>query len=239
MDNLFSLQGKVAGVRTYITGRKSDALAATVTELSEFGECLGIASDLSTSDGVNQLCRDITAREPALHILVNNAGATWGAPLMEFPEAGFDKVFDLNVKGIFLTVQGLLPLLRAAATDDDPARVINIASIGGLINPGMANYSYTSSKAAVIRLTSHLAADLAAENINVNGIAPGIFPSKMSKHLLEDEETLKDALKSIPKGRVGTPEDAAGTATYLCARASAFMTGHTLVLDGGAVAAAG
>ena len=174
-------------------------------------------------------------REPALHILFNNAGASWGAPIDEFPEAGWDKVMDLNVKSLFFLTQKLLPALRAAGTAEDPARVVNIGSINGLTYAPLQNYSYTASKAAVHHLTRQMAADLAGDYINVNAIAPGFFPSKMTAHLLEHEAEMA---KAIPRGRLGQPEDAAGTAIYLCARASAFVTGNVLVLDGGQVAGA-
>jgi len=257
LENLFSLSGKVAvvtggsrgigamiargylesGVKTYITSRKLDELQATAKEFSEIGECIAIQSDLSTMDGVKAFADAIKAKEPQIHILVNNAGASWGAPIDEYPEAGWDKVMDLNVKSIFFLTQQLLPVLRAAGTHEDPARVINISSINGLTNPTMPVYAYSASKAAVIHLTRHLAADLARENINVNGIAPGFFHSKMTAGLLDQFE--QQLLAKTPRGRLGEPEDMAGTAIYLASRASAWVVGHTVVLDGGVVTAAG
>lgn len=256
MKNLFDLQGKVAvvtggsrgigamiargfvenGVRTYITARKLEELEATARELSEYGECIAVASDLSSVEGVTAFAKAIREKEDKVDILVNNAGATWGAPIDEFPEAGWDKVMDLNVKSLFFLTQKLLPALRAAGDQEDPARVINIGSINGLFNPNMTNYSYSASKAAVIHLTKHLAADLVKDCINVNGIAPGLFPSKMTAYALEGHE--EEAGKNIPRGRIGSAEDAAGTAIYLSARASAWVTGHTIVLDGGHCASA-
>jgi 2-deoxy-D-gluconate 3-dehydrogenase len=176
-------------------------------------------------------------REPGIGILVNNAGASWGAPLDEYPESGWDKVMDLNVKSVFFLTQKLLPALRAAGGADDPARVINIASINGLTNPGLPNYAYSASKAAVIHLTRHLAAELAAEHINVNGIAPGFFPSKMTAGLLSRFE--EQLLARIPRGRLGRPGDMAGAAIYLASPAAAWVVGQTLVVDGGMTAAAG
>ncbi|MDO8860695.1 SDR family NAD(P)-dependent oxidoreductase [Haliea sp. E1-2-M8] len=253
MKNLFDISGKVAvvtggsrgigamiaegfvanGVRTYITARREDELQATAAELSQQGECIALAADLSTADGVTRFAAEIREREPALHILVNNAGATWGASVDEFPENGWDKVMDLNVKSIFFLTQQLLPALRAAGTDADPARVINIGSVNGITNSHMQNYSYTASKAAVHHLTRHLGAELARERVNVNAIAPGLFPSKMTAHMAGHEEELT---RAFPISRMGSPEDAAGTAIYLSARASAWVTGHVLVLDGGLVA---
>jgi 2-deoxy-D-gluconate 3-dehydrogenase len=257
LENLFSLTGKVAvvtggsrgigamiargfvesGVKTYITSRKLEELQATAEELCGFGECIAIQSDLSTMDGVKAFADTIKANESEIHILVNNAGATWGASLDDYPESGWDKVMDLNVKSIFFLTQQLLPGLRAAGNHDDPARVINISSINGLANPLMPVYAYAASKAAVVHMTRHLAADLARENINVNGIAPGFFHSKMTAGLLDQFE--KDLLEKTPRSRFGTLEDMAGTAIYLSSRASAWVVGHTVVLDGGIIAAAG
>ena len=253
MKNLFDVNGKVAvvtggsrgigamiakgfvenGVKTYITARKQEELNATAEELNQLGggECVPVASDLSTLEGVTAFADAIKSKEQQVDILVNNAGATWGAPIDEFPEAGWDKVMDLNVKSLFFLTQQLLPALRESGNQDDPARVINIASINGLFNPAMTNYSYSASKAAVIHLTKHLAADLVNEYVNVNGIAPGFFPSKMTAFALEGHE--EAAAAAIPRGRIGTPEDAAGTSIYLSSRASAWITGHTIVLDGG------
>ncbi|MCR9106439.1 MAG: SDR family NAD(P)-dependent oxidoreductase [Gammaproteobacteria bacterium] len=256
MDNLFSIKGKVAvvtggsrgigrmiasgfvqhGARVYITARREAELQETASELSKLGECQAIPSDLSTHAGVTTFAQAIAEREDTLGILVNNAGATWGAEIDDFPESGWDKTMNLNVKSLFFLTQKLLPLLRNAATPEDPGRVINIGSINGITNPGMNNYAYSASKAAVHHLTHHLGAALAASHINVNAIAPGFFPSKMTAHLLEPDLGLE---KAIPRGRIGDEADAAGTAIYLSSRASAWMTGQTLVLDGGQVANAG
>lgn len=257
MNDLFTISGKVAvvtggsrgigrmitegflraGARVYITSRKSEELAAAAAVLSQIGSCISVRSNLSSLDGVRSFASEIRKREDQIDILVNNAGASWGAPLEEYPESGWDKVMDLNVKSLFFLTQQLLPVLRASGNAEDPARVINIASINGVTNPGMPTYAYSSSKAAVIHLTRHLAADLAGENINVNGIAPGFFPSKMTAGLLGALE--QEMLKRIPRGRLGAPEDIAGTAIFLSSRASAWVVGQTLVLDGGMVAASG
>lgn len=255
MKNLFDVAGKVAvvtggsrgigamiargfvesGVKTYITARKEEELRATAAELSQLGECIALPSNLGDMEGVAAFAAAIREREPQLHILVNNAGASWGAGIDEFPESGWDKVMDLNVKSLFFLTQQLLPALRSAATADDPARVINIGSVNGVTHSHMNNYSYSASKAAVHHLTRHLGADLAVDNINVNAIAPGFFPSKMTAHLLPHEAELA---KGIPRGRLGREEDAAGTAIYLSSRASAWVTGNIICLDGGHVAAA-
>tara|TARA_R110002072_G_scaffold4245_12_gene30102 strand:+ start:7924 stop:8694 length:771 start_codon:yes stop_codon:yes gene_type:complete len=256
MKNLFSVEGKVAivtggsrgigamiargfvenGVKTYITARKEEELRATESELSELGQCIAIPADLSTLDGVSAFAAAVMAQEARVDILVNNAGATWGAEIDEFPESGWDKTMDLNVKSLFFLTQKMLPALRQAGSTDDPARVINIGSVNGMRHPHMTNYAYSASKAAVHQLTAHLGADLAPHGINVNGIAPGFFPSKMTAHMLPHEAEMS---AGIPCRRLGNAEDAAGTAIYLCSRASAWVTGQMIVLDGGLVANAG
>ncbi len=253
MKNLFDVSGQVAvvtggsrgigamiaqglvenGVRTYITSRKEQELQETAAALSALGECIALPSDLGTMAGVEAFAGQVAEREERLHILVNNAGATWGAEVEEFPESGWDKVMDLNVKSLFFLTQRLLPLLRKAGSADDPARVINIGSVNGFTHSHMTNYSYSASKAAVHHLTRHLSADLAGDHINVNAIAPGFFPSKMTAHMLPHEAEM---VKGIPAGRLGQPEDAAGAVIFLCARASAYVTGEVLLLDGGMVA---
>lgn len=257
MKDLFSIAGKVAvvtggsrgigamiargflesGAKVYISARKEQELKASAEALSVYGECIPITADLGSQAGTDAFAKALQDREEKIDILVNNAGASWGAPLEEFPEHGWDKVMQVNVKSIFFLTQRLLPQLRAAGSKDDPARVINIASINGITHPKLTNYSYSASKAAVIQLTRHMAVDLAAEHININAIAPGFFPSKMTEYLIDEDDAT--APTSIPRGRLGQPEDIAGTAIYLSSRASAWVCGHTLVLDGGAVAQAG
>ena len=257
MNDLFSVAGKVvvitggsrgigammargfveAGAKTYITARKESELKEAANNLSQYGECVAVSADLSSMDGIKQLVKNIQQCESHIDVLVNNAGATWGANLDVFPENGWDKVMDLNVKSPFFLIQGFLPLLTRAASSENPARIINIASMNGITNPKMNNYSYSTSKAAVIHMTRHLAADLSERAITVNAIAPGLFLSRMTAYAVEGNEAAIE--QSIPLGRLGSPEDAAGTAIYLASRASAWMTGHTMVLDGGQVACAG
>jgi NAD(P)-dependent dehydrogenase (short-subunit alcohol dehydrogenase family) len=251
VSQLFSLQGKVAvvtggsrgigemiargyvaaGVRVYISSRKADACQRLADELSELGTCVPVPADLSTPEGARQLADVVAEREPEVHVLVNNAGASWGAPLDEYPVDGFDKVMDLNVRGVFLLTQALAPQLRAAATPDDPARVINVGSIdGGFHVPPYEAYAYSASKAAVHQLTRHLGRFLAADHVTVNAIAPGLFPSKMTEFLFEHEEQL---VANIPLGRAGRPEDMAGVAIYLASPAGAYTTGAIIPVDGG------
>ncbi len=251
-SDLFSIKGKVAvvtggsrgigqmiargfveaGARVYISARKAQACDETAAELSKIGECIAVPADLGTLEGVEHVAKMVAARESSLHILVNNAGATWGAPLEEFPDAGFDKIMAVNVKGVFHLTVKLLPLLRKAASADDPARVINIGSIDGLRVPHFDNFSYSASKAAVHMLTRHLSDKLVTDHINVNAIAPGLFPSKMTQFVF-DGLGEDGAASSIPMRRAGRPDDIAGTAIYLSSRAGAYLTGAVIPVDGG------
>lgn len=256
MTSLFDVSGKIAvvtggssgigammargllenGVKVYITARKADRLQAKAEELSEFGECIAIPSDLSNVEGIESFAAEVAKHESKIDILINNAGTNWFAPIESFPEKGWDKVMDINIKSIFFATQKFLPLLKAAGTQDGPARVVNIASINGIRNSGMQSYAYSASKSGVLHLTEHLATDLAPYHVNVNAIAPGLFPSDMTKELVENDEMTKMALKQIPRGRLGEPGDIAGTALYLCSPASSWMTGQAIVLDGGMIA---
>jgi NAD(P)-dependent dehydrogenase (short-subunit alcohol dehydrogenase family) len=220
-----------AGARVYISSRKAAACEELATELSAIGTCIPVPADLSTPEGATQLAAAVAEREPEVHILVNNAGASWGEPFDDYAVEGFDKVMDLNVRGVFLLTQALAPQLRAAASASDPARVINVGSIdGGFHVPAYEAYAYSASKAAVHQLTRHLGRFLAADHVTVNAIAPGLFPSKMTAFMFEHEEQL---VAGIPMGRAGTPEDMAGIAIYLASRAGAYTTGAIIPVDGG------
>ena len=264
MKNLFSIEGKTAlvtggsrgigemiaagflshGAKVYISSRKADVLEATAERLAEQhgGECVALPADLSDMAGIEGLASSLAENEERLDILVNNAGATWGAPLDEFPEAGWDKVMDVNVKGVFFLTQKLLPLLRAAATAEDPARVINVGSIDGIKTPAFDNFSYGPSKTAVHHLTRVLASHLLVrEHILVNAIAPGPFPTWMLSAgvgfggKVEGQDWDRIGANN-PRGRVGTMEDIAGLAIFLSSRAGAYTVGETITCDGGAVA---
>jgi NAD(P)-dependent dehydrogenase (short-subunit alcohol dehydrogenase family) len=219
-----------AGAKVYISSRKADAVDAAVEELSEFGEVHGVPADLSTRDECERLVSVVAEAEPCLHILVNNAGATWGAPLEEFPDHAWDKVLDLNLKGPFFLTRAALPLLAKAATKDDPARVINIGSIDGIGVP-MNRYSYAASKAALHQLTRVLARELGPSAITVNAVAPGPFESKMMAATLAAAGDQIAA--SAPLGRIGRPDDMAGIAVYLSSRAGSYVTGAVIPVDGG------
>ena len=220
-----------AGAKVYVSSRKAEVCEQVAAELSEIGECVALPANLSSEDECRRLADEIAAREDELHILVNNAGATWGAPMADFDDAAWDRVLDLNVKGVFHLTKFCVPLLAAAGTHDDPARVINIGSIDGIQVPLLETYSYSASKAAVHQLTRVLAKQLAPQHVTVNAIAPGPFESKMMASTLE---AMGDQIaKSAPLQRIGRPDDVAGTAIYLSSRAGSYLTGTIIPVDGG------
>jgi 2-deoxy-D-gluconate 3-dehydrogenase len=228
------------GATVYISSRKADQLEATATRLTETygGTCEALPADLSNLDGVDALASAVRERTDTLDVLVNNAGASWGAPLAEFPEVGWDKVMDTNVKGVFFLTQRLVPLLEAAGTAEDPSRVVNIGSIDGIQSPAFETYSYGPSKAAVHHLTRQMASKLVRRNIVVNAIAPGPFPTWMLSTGVgtggDVEGTDWDQLGRMnPRGRVGSPEDIAGLTIFLCSRAGAYTVGDVITCDGG------
>jgi NAD(P)-dependent dehydrogenase (short-subunit alcohol dehydrogenase family) len=253
--NLFSLDGRIALVtggsrgigrmiaagflnqgaaKVYITARKAAACEATAKELTaEYGgECIALPIDISTLAGIDMLAAEIKKREAKLDILVNNAGAAWGAEFDEFPEGGWDKVMNLNLKTPFFLTKALAPPLRAAASVEKPAKVINIASVDGIfVNPG-ETYSYAASKAGLIHLTRRMATKLIKQHINVTAIAPGAFKSDMNRAARDHSD---EVARRVPAGRVGTDEDMAGIAIYLASRAGDYVVGATIAVDGGVV----
>lgn len=253
VNDLFSVAGKVAlvtggsrgigemiargfvasGARVYISSRKAEVCEALAAELSQTGECIALPADLSRMDEVERLAGDVLQREPKLHILVNNAGAAWAEPLDTFSERGWDRVVDLNLKSIFFLTQRLIGALEAAGTADDPARIINIGSIDGLVPPALSTFPYSASKAGVHQLTGHLARFLGRRHVTVNAIAPGYFPTKMTEWVMEQESQM---VGHIPLGRPGRPDDMAGTALFLASRAGAYLTGAVIRVDGGLLA---
>lgn len=253
ITDLFDVSGKVAivtggsrgigemiaeglvmnGVRVYITARKADACDATAERLSEHGECFSIPADIATEEGIEAVAGAVTEREDKLHILVNNAGAAWGAPLGEFPAGGFDKVMNVNVKAPFMLTQRLLPQLKAAASPEDPARVIMTGSIDGMRVPVGDNFSYSASKAGIHMLARHMAHFMNTDNITVNCIAPGPFESKMMSYMLDDPKIRAGIESSVPMRRIGSPEDVAGAAIFLASRAGSYLTGAVIPVDGG------
>jgi NAD(P)-dependent dehydrogenase (short-subunit alcohol dehydrogenase family) len=222
-----------AGARVIVSSRKADELGVAAAQLASDGECEAIPGDISSPGGAAALAEQVRERFPALNILVNNAGATWGAPLEEFPASGWDRTSHTNVEGVFHLTVGLLGALRAAASEEDPARVINVGSIDGLRASGLENYSYGASKAAVHMLTRQLAKRLAPEHITVNAIAPGPFASKMTAFMLDQPDRREVVESGVPLGRIGRPDDVAGLVILLSSRAGAYLTGTVIPLDGG------
>lgn len=252
LTSLFSLEGRLALVtggsrgigrmfvegllaagcaRVYISARKVEQMEETI---AAFGadKVIGIPADLSQMDGMQHLADEIAKRESKLDILINNAGAAWGQPFLEFSEAGWHRTMDLNVKTPFFLTQKLHALLAAAATPECPAKVIHVSSIDGQrINP-WETYAYQASKAGLIQLTRRMAARLIQDNIVVSSIAPGAFPSEMNKAAKNAPDA---SAAGIPAKRIGTAEDMAAAAIYLCSRAGDYVVGETLTVDGGVV----
>jgi NAD(P)-dependent dehydrogenase (short-subunit alcohol dehydrogenase family) len=224
-----------AGARVIVSSRKTQDLERAAQELEAVGDCEAITGDVSTPQGAAALADQVRERFPQLHILVNNAGVTWGAPLEEFPASGWDRAMHTNVEGVFHLTVALLPALRAAAEPEDPSRVINVGSIDGLRAPELENYSYSASKAAVHMLTRHLAKRLASEHVTVNAIAPGPFQSKMTAFMLEDPDSRALVERLVPLARIGRPDDAAGLTIFLASRAGSYLTGSVIPLDGGII----
>jgi NAD(P)-dependent dehydrogenase (short-subunit alcohol dehydrogenase family) len=254
MSDLFSIAGKTAVVtggsrgigymiaaeflkagarRVYICARKAEACDAAAKELSQFGDCVSVPADVGDLAGVDAVAKAIEGRDSKLHILVNNAGTAWGATVESYPMEQVDRVLHVNVRSVFHMTQRLLPLLRAAATEEDPARVINIGSIDGLAIPITQNYAYSASKAAVHMLTRHLAHALVKDHVNVNAIAPGLFPSRMTRWAFDSPDLEKQVVEAIPMRRAGRAEDIGGTAIYLSSRAGAYLTGVVIPVAGG------
>ena len=253
--DLFSLRGRIALVtggsrgigkmiasgflsqgaaRVYITARKALACEATAKELSAAydGECIALPIDISTMTGIEALAAEITKRELKLDILVNNAGAAWGADFDDFPESGWDKVINLNLKTPFFLTKALAAPLRAAASRERPAKVINIASIDGIFVNPLETYSYAASKSGLIHLTRRMAAKLIGDHVVVSAIAPGPFQSDMNKAARDNADEVETR---VPAGRIGTDEDMAGAAIYLASRAGDYVVGATIAVDGGIV----
>ncbi len=220
-----------AGARVVISSRKADACAQAQELLSDFGDVTAIPADLSQHDECRRLADLVTSESDGLHILVNNAGATWGEPLETFPDSAWDKVLDLNLKSPFWLVQALLPALSQAGTADDPSRIINVGSIDGIHVSRLPVYSYASSKAALHQLTRVLARELGPQHVTVNAIAPGPFRSKMMAATLDAFG--ESIAASSPLGRIGRDDDMAGVAVFLASRAGAYLTGTIIPVDGG------
>ncbi|NML09340.1 SDR family oxidoreductase [Sphingobium sp. AR-3-1] len=255
MSDLFSLAGKKAivtggaqglgrmiaegllraGATVAITSRKADICEAAASEMGTLGSCIPLPADLSTPEAAVDLVARYRDAVGACHILVNNAGKTWGGEIDSFPDKAWPGVMAVNVQTPFTMVRELLPELGAAGTDDDPARIINIGSVAGMKTERLSAYSYAASKAAVHMMTRDLAGDLAARNITVNAVIPGFFPTKMTAHMRDEDSVDAGLLAHIPLGRLGKPDDIAGIVVFLCSRAGAYVTGAQIPVDGGVV----
>ena len=250
MSTLFSVSGKIAlvtggtsgigymiakglvehGTKTYIIGRNIESCSASAKELSKHGECIGLAADISTNEGINDLVEQFKQKETSLDILVNNAGAMYDAPLREFTEEGWDEIMDLNLKSVFFLSQKLLPLLEVNAKKTCHTSIINIGSVGGLRVGPKENYSYQAAKAGLHHLTGSLAKRLGSNDITVNAIAPGFFPSRLTQI---PEEALAGVLAVVPRARLGEADDVIGAVIYLASRAGSFVTGSVIPVEGG------
>jgi NAD(P)-dependent dehydrogenase (short-subunit alcohol dehydrogenase family) len=226
-----------AGASVVISSRKASACDEACADLAQYGEIRAVPADLSRFDECQRLAETVLTETDRLHILVNNAGATWGEPIDTFPPAAWDKVVDLNLKSPFWLVQAFLPALRSAGTHDDPARVINVGSIDALHVSPWPTYSYASSKAALHQLTRVLARELGPQHITVNAVAPGPFESKMMASTLESFGA--DIAAAAPLRRIGRPDDMAGVAVFLASRAGSYLTGTIIPVDGGISTTAG
>lgn len=254
IESLFSMQDKICVVtggsrglgafmaqgfleagakRVYITARKAEACITAAKELSQYGECIAIPSDIATSAGLQTLVTELMSREQHIDVLVNNAGTGWGAPFGQFPEKGWDKTMDINAKSPFFLTQALAPLLKKNATANNTSSIINIGSIAGIVGNALDNFSYAISKTAIHQLTRVLSTELASDHIRVNAIAPGRFYSKMTEFLSNDQAAFDAELQSIPMRRWGEASDIAGVAIMLSSKAGAFITGQIIPVDGG------
>jgi NAD(P)-dependent dehydrogenase (short-subunit alcohol dehydrogenase family) len=254
IESLFSMQDKICVVtggsrglgafmaqgfleagakRVYITARKAEACISAAEELSQYGECIAIPGDVATTEGLQNLATELMSREQHIDVLVNNAGTGWGAPFGQFPEKGWDKVMDINVKSPFFLSQALAPLLKKNATADNTSSIINIGSIAGICGDALENFSYATSKTAIHQLTRVLSTELAKDHVRVNAIAPGRFYSKLTEFLSNDKEAFEEELQSIPMRRWGEATDIAGVAIMLASKAGAFITGQIIPVDGG------
>ncbi|KAI9026529.1 hypothetical protein CLU79DRAFT_742168 [Phycomyces nitens] len=224
-----------SGAKVYITSRSANVCAKVAKDLSALGpgQCFSIPADLQELDEIKRLVKELENNEDHLDVLVNNAGATWGETLDDYPDSAFEKVLNLNLKRVFSLTQACLPLLKAKAVPSCPSSVINIGSIDGITVPFQETYAYSASKAGLHHLSRHMAAKLGPDAITVNTIAPGAFPSKMMKATLDAFSDV--IIASIPVGRIGTPEDIAGTCIYLSSRAGQYTTGSTITVDGGVI----
>lgn len=221
-----------SGATVVICSRDLSSCQELAEELKSYGKCIALSCNVSNDEDRKRFAKELAQHTRQLNVMINNAGALWAAPIEEYPESGWDKVFDLNVKGTFFLIKELLPLLQAGGSAQDPARIINVGSIDAFHIPSHETYAYTASKAALHQLTKHLAAQLAPRHITANVIAPGMFPSKMLASTLE-KKGLETIVAPIPLKRLTSESDMAGTALYLASKAGSYVTASVLPVDGG------
>lgn len=225
-----------AGAIVAITSRKADVCEVAASEMAALGECIALPADLSTPEAAVELVARYREAVGGCDILVNNAGKTWGGAIDSYPDKAWPSVMAVNVQTPFTMVRELLPELAASGSCGDPARVINIGSVAGVTTERLHAYSYSASKAAIHMLSRDLAGDLADRNITVNAVIPGFFPTKMTAHMREADDSVDPALLAhIPLKRLGRPDDIAGIIVFLCSRAGAYVTGAEIPVDGGIV----
>ena len=222
------------GAKVVLVARKQAELDEAVAHLKDRRiEASAIAADLSKPEAVQQVAEEAIRRLGHIDILVNNAGATWGAPAEDHPLEAWDKVMNLNVRGIFLLSQAVA---KHSMIPRKYGRIVNVASIAGLKGnpPGsMQTVAYNTSKGAVVNFTRVLGAEWGKYNITVNAIAPGFFPSKMSKGILEAVGA-ENLAKRTPLLRIGDDEDLKGLALLFASDAGKHITGQIVAVDGGA-----
>jgi len=225
-----------AGATVAITSRKADLCEAAAAEMAALGSCIALPCDLSSPEAAVDLAARVrTAFGGKLHVIVNNAGKTWGGALDSFPDKAWPGVMMVNVQAPFTLIRELLPELQATASADDPARIINIGSVAGKVTERLSAYSYSASKAAIHMLSRDLAGDLADRHINVNVIMPGFFPTKMTAHMRENDGVDPAVLSHIPMQRMGRADEIAGAVVFLASRAGGYVTGAEIPVDGGLV----
>ncbi len=256
LEQLFSVTGKVAlvtggatgigrmvaealvmgGAHVMIASRKAEACAASAEEINALGLpglAEGFGGDVGSEEAIAALASAVSTRTEHLDILVNNAGISWGEPFESFPHRQWERVFNVNVAGLFTLTRTLMPLLKAAAKAEDPARILNIGSVMGTVPVAEGAYSYTMSKAAVHHMTKVFAAEFAADHITANALAPGPFPSKMTAFATGTAKGAEQVARNVPLRRIGTAEDIAGTVLFLTSRGGSYVSGAILPLDGG------
>lgn len=254
LNSLFSLEGKTAlvtggssglglimakafiqnGVKVIISSRRREKCDLALAELRKYGDCEAVIADVTVSADRSRLLEEVEQHLGGLSILVNNAGANWGAPLAEYPDEGFEKVISTNLNAVFALTRDAVPLLKKSATTDNPSRIVNIGSMDGLHVPvvqRVPTFAYSASKAALHHLTRALAVELGPEHITVNAVAPGFFESRMTDYIFE--HYLEDIQADCPLRRIGQAEEIAGVVIYLASRAGNYTNGAVIPVDGG------